>query len=407
MKREEKGLPINLIRWIVVFAVLFLASGCQKAVSPTQKQVQKVEAQGAAITKTQDPQVQRQQLGKLAAKARALNEKKNADKTLKAAYRKALAAGKKAVILSDQQQLAANRAGTAKQETEKDIAEKLPRLAALAKTVTADDGLVYSTAARVKLLKDITAQTRELRAMRVQLVLAVDDPQRYLDAYQEYVVEGRGKKSDLGGDWGDAQIVPGLLDAVGLSKDKFMRIFGGLHEYYGHAVDQHIITLEQARPALDKAIDKLYAGDYADHPIKITQMNFYLIKKGDFGGLIGEWRPIAMVGDHDGEAWDTSANLPGELSITKYHVSDGTETLRGDSQGTKMVNGSDTIDVTPDESVEGELSYSGNFLYGWWSIAFLAKGMKHVAMPPNFNTQKEHIVIRTSAPWLTTVYERQ
>ncbi|MFD1393579.1 hypothetical protein ACFQ3L_08390 [Lacticaseibacillus jixianensis] len=406
-------------RWLLAVAVLLAAAGCAKgaggagpAASPTQKQVQQVAAQGAAIAKTQDPQAQRQQLAKLAARAQAFNQKKGAAKAVKAAYRKALAAGKKAVSASEKRLLTASRAKAAKEETEKTIGEKLTRLAGLAKTVSADAGLVYPKAARAALLKDIAAQTKQLQATRTQVILAVDDPQRYLDAYQTYVVEGkeRDQETNLSGDWGDPQTTPDVLAAVGLTKDKFTRIFGGLHEYYGRAVGHGFVSYEQALPAVEKAIDKLYAGDYADQPVKITQMNFYLIKKGDFAGLVGQWRPVALYAVRAtgtaGYSWDNDVENIKPLSATKYHISDGTVTLRGQNQKPVMVGTDGSAAAEIDESVEGELSYSGDLAGTTYIITFMTKGADPEDMP-NLNRQKEHIVIYTNKPRSAVVYERQ
>ncbi|CAM3332300.1 hypothetical protein [Vagococcus fessus] len=117
-----------------------------------------------------------------------------------------------------------------------------------------------------KIKKEQAKQEEEEKKQQVAELLATDNPQKYIDAYNEFTMKGNPMPPEQRG----SSPAP---ESAGLSNQEYQVILWGIIDYYGNAFNQGLITEEQNKAAKKEAIDKAYSGAYGKNSDEKKEIN--------------------------------------------------------------------------------------------------------------------------------------
>lgn len=104
------------------------------------------------------------------------------------------------------------------------------------------------------------------KQQQVAELLATDNPQKYIDAYNEFTMKGNPMPPEQRG----SSPAP---ESAGLSNQEYQVILWGIIDYYGNAFTQGLITEEQNKAVQKEAIDKAYSGAYGKSSDEKEEIN--------------------------------------------------------------------------------------------------------------------------------------
>ncbi|MCD1025472.1 hypothetical protein [Enterococcus sp. SMC-9] len=115
---------------------------------------------------------------------------------------------------------------------------------------------------------EFTSETeKDIQSVNVKEILSTDNVQKYVDAYNEFTMQGNPFPPTQRG----LTVSNEIYSASGLEGTEYGDRFWGIIDYYGNAVEQGWISQEQASQAKKEAINKLQSGAYALHSKNETQ----------------------------------------------------------------------------------------------------------------------------------------
>lgn len=403
MKRRTKLITLMFIFGAFISGVV----GCGAKAGqnkPYTEKINTIMSDSKALSNEPNVTKKLTDLAKLEKEYQVYQSKKKKYPQVQTAYRKAIKEGKQEFKKKNQNISKLNTPTDPKKETQKSLEQKIANLKALVTQVSAELNTVYSQKEVETLTVEINKQIALCQEQIKTVILSTDDSQKYMDAYANFTEKG----NSFIGQRGISNLPTGFLETVGLTKDEYVQLWGGIFDYYGNSVNQSFISQDQSRTATKEALNKLTTGKYARHVINIHTINFYQIGIGNYSGLIGTWREVAvMFNRHDGKgnAWGQSSG--DRLSVTKYHISDSKMTLRGSSEGPQISADGSTAKATFNQS--DHLNIAAEVGSQFWSVDFYPKDIviPEDNQPSSINSAKERIVIRTSNNSYTEVFQRE
>lgn len=412
------GAALAAISAVTIFAGL---AGCSSTQSkPYAKKVDAIRTTGIAIKKAKNVETKVTKLAKVENQYQTYLDKKSKKQfpEVKKAYRDVIRSGKRQVKAIDAQVITKNTVGKLDKETVDSLNTKAAALTTLTATIKHHEKVVYTHKETTALVTKLTKQIANTRADVTQVILNTDSSKKYIDAYNQFTGKGIAVPGTERGDDTNADIM-GFYESIGLTKNEYLKIYGGIWDYYGNARNKKWITEQQSSDAQSQAMDKLYSGKYATKTISIHKMNFYQIEQGNFESLVGSWKMIASganYGMNKGFQWGP-ATEGYDLSISKTTLSDGDMTLHEssnelivshDGETGKMSIDNDGDFDSPYLSASGSTSGSLTQFY----ISFYPAGVPidksdSASDLKNVDSSKERIITSTSNNSFTGVYQRE
>lgn len=107
---------------------------------------------------------------------------------------------------------------------------------------------------------EMTTETSEemTKAITQEELYSTDDYQKYIAAYNEFTMKGNPMPPEQRG----SNPIP---EEAGLTPEEYNPIKWGIHDYYGNALNEGLLTEEEQQKLMAEAFDKLMKGAYSSH----------------------------------------------------------------------------------------------------------------------------------------------
>lgn len=107
---------------------------------------------------------------------------------------------------------------------------------------------------------EMTTETSEetTKAITQEELYSTDDYQKYIEAYNEFTMKGNPMPPEQRG----SNPIP---EEAGLTPEEYNPIKWGIHDYYGNALNEGLLTEKEQQKLMAEAFDKLMKGAYSSH----------------------------------------------------------------------------------------------------------------------------------------------